>query len=114
MAAGKVRQVVSEGRAAELLAFSSQIVHAVAVKLGRRTVQRQGDIGAQFIARLAHRFSNDLQGSLIGRQVGGKAALVSNSGTQAAGGQYFLQLVKDFRTGPQALCETWPHPPAAP
>ena len=105
MAACQVRQVIGELTAIVLLALTGEIVDAIPVKLRCGAIQGQGDVGAQFVTRAAHRLGDDLQGCLVGGQVGGETALIAHRGTQAPAGQYFLELVEYFGPGAQRLGE---------
>ena len=96
---GQLVQVVGEFGAAEALPLARQVVDAIAVELGGRTVQGQGDVPAQLVAGLAHCLGNHLQGRLVGGQVGCKATLVTHRGVQAPGGKHFFQVMEDFRSG---------------
>src|SRR6185295_936144 len=70
-------QVGDEVGGGVLLALAGQVVDAVGVDLGGGDVERQGDLLARRVARLADRLDQQRQRRLVGFQVGGEAAFVA-------------------------------------
>ncbi len=90
---GQVRHILSSAQA---FTFTFKNIAAFLVILGRRAIQRQADILTRLVARLLHRFQNEIK-RLTGRaDIGCKAALIAHPGGQTGLIQLFLEHMEHF------------------
>ena len=103
VALDEVLPVADELVGAEHLAFAIEVVGAVAVQLAHRRVEGDGDLVAGDEPGLGDRLDEDADGVLVGRQVGGEAALVAHGSGQAAVVEQALQRVVGLHAPTQRL-----------
>ena len=98
-------QVIGKTLGIEALAFAGQLVLAILVEFGRRTVQGEGHIGTKLVTGLLDRFLDNRQRRFVGGQVGSKTTLITDRCVQALGLKHFFQAVKNLRANTQGFRE---------
>ena len=87
----------------EHLAFPGEVIRAISVQLTHRRIEGDGDLLTRGESRLGDRFDKGGDRLLVGRQVGGEAALVAHRRRQAAVVEQVLQGVVRLHAPPQCF-----------
>ena len=88
-----------------MLAFTGEIVGAVLEEFAGGAVERQRDVLAQGVARVADRLLDDRQRFGVGREVRRETALVADRGGKPLGREHFLQRMEDLGARAQRFAE---------